>query len=420
MKFSKYYTAVAAALLLCTSLFTGCGPSTSSQPVSSVAESVEDVPDLDTSPLVYDTAEITIPESARIVALGEASHGAYEMQLLKTEVFQALVTNNDCRVFAIEGDFGGCAKVEEYIHGGDGTSEEAASQIGFAIYKTKEMADLIQWMREYNETAEEGHDLHFLGFDMQRYDNSKTALLSYLYENAPEQAVEYEEKLALLTNENMWNLTSDELKSAEADLTSLIETMDGGSFDAGFAKECARSMLEFVQVTLNESQYNVYRDAAMKDKVDWICSHYDGMIFINGHNGHIAKESSSGYECMGALLYDSYKDAYFPIGTDIASCTFNSQTDEGFEVCSVENENTLTAQIGTSKGNYYYLDFSKVAEDTSWQKVLTSKQRMMALNVSLNQAMANFKPAYTLEIIPSKSYDGLIVVNQTEPTHLLP
>ncbi|MDD3221555.1 MAG: erythromycin esterase family protein [Clostridia bacterium] len=420
MKFSKCYAVATAGLVLCASLFTGCGQRTPSQPVSSVAESIEDAPDLDISALVYDTAEITIPESARIVALGEASHGAYEMQLLKTEVFQALVTNNDCRVFAIEGDFGGCAKVEEYIHGGDGTAEEAASQIGFAIYKTEEMADLIQWMREYNETAGEGRDLHFLGFDMQRYDNSKAYLLSYLYENTPELAAEYEEKLALLTNENMWNLTSDELKSAEADLTSLIETMDGGSFDADFAKECAQSMLEFVQVRLNESQYNVYRDAAMKDKVDWICSHYDGLIFINGHNGHITKESSSGYECMGALLYNSYKDAYFPIGTDIANCTFNSQTDDGFEVCSVENANTLTAQLDTTKGNYYYLDFSRVAEDTSWQNVLNSKQRMMALNISLNQAMINFKPAYTLEIIPSESYDGLIVVNQTEPTHLLP
>lgn len=70
----------------------------------------------------------------RIVCLGEASNGASELQQLKADVFKALVINNNCRVFAIEGDFGSCAKVDEYIHGGSGTAEEVVVSCEFSIF----------------------------------------------------------------------------------------------------------------------------------------------------------------------------------------------------------------------------------------------------------------------------------------------
>ena len=94
--------------------------------------------------------DIKIPEGTRIVALGEATHGNREFQQLKLDVFQETVKNAGVRAFALEGDFGGCEYVNRYIHGGDGTAEEAAAAIGFAIYRTNEMAELISWMREYS------------------------------------------------------------------------------------------------------------------------------------------------------------------------------------------------------------------------------------------------------------------------------
>ena len=51
---------------------------------------------------------ITVPESAKIIALGEATHGNAEFQQLKLEVFKLMVKNNGVRAFALEGDYGGC------------------------------------------------------------------------------------------------------------------------------------------------------------------------------------------------------------------------------------------------------------------------------------------------------------------------
>ena len=112
--------------------------------------------------------DITIPENAKIIALGEATHGNVEFQQLKLDVFKQMVEDYGVRAFVLEGDYGGCEQVNRYIHGGEGTAQEAAAAIGFAIYRTDEMAELISYMKQYNESAAEGEDLRFYGSDMQR------------------------------------------------------------------------------------------------------------------------------------------------------------------------------------------------------------------------------------------------------------
>ncbi|MFA9466635.1 MAG: erythromycin esterase family protein [Velocimicrobium sp.] len=401
---------IVLALTLCLSLLVGCGQSTAQ---------------LDNSSFNYDISSITVPDTVRIVGLGEASHGASELQQLKVDVFKALVTNNNCRVFAIEGDFGGCAKVDEYIHGGSGTVEEVVARIGFRIYRTQELADLVQWMREYNQTAADGEDLHFLGFDMQRYDNNKSFLMHYLENTTPHLATEYESKFTNLTDDKMYELNDGSLASAESDISALISAMSkeipeneqNASFD--FAMQCAQSILENTQLRRNSKQYNALRDVAMKNKVDWICNQYEGLIFINGHNGHIAKISGSGYDCMGSQLDQTYADKYFTIGTDVEQCQFNGQSGNGYKVFNVKNENALTAQLDKIPKDFYYLDFAKVLNDSAWQDVLNSSQKMLGLNVSFSAWQKLLKMTHTMSVVPQKSYNAIIVLKSTTPTHLL-
>ena len=91
-------------------------------------------------------SELTVPDEAQIVALGEATHGNKEFQQLRLDIFQVLVEKYGVRAFALEGDFGGCEAINRYIHGADGTAAEALSATGFAIYRTEEMESLVEWM----------------------------------------------------------------------------------------------------------------------------------------------------------------------------------------------------------------------------------------------------------------------------------
>ena len=108
-------------------------------------------------------SELTVPDEVQIVALGEATHGNKEFQQLRLDVLQVLVEKYGVRAFALEGDFGGCEAINRYIHGEGGTAAEALSATGFAIYRTEEMENLVEWMRDYNASAAQGDDLRFYG-----------------------------------------------------------------------------------------------------------------------------------------------------------------------------------------------------------------------------------------------------------------
>lgn len=75
--------------------------------------------------------------------------------------------------------------------GGLGTGKDAVSAIGFTIYQTEEMENLISWMREYNKSAAQGNDIRFYGFDMQRKEYNYQYLLEAV-KNAGMDAEELE------------------------------------------------------------------------------------------------------------------------------------------------------------------------------------------------------------------------------------
>lgn len=374
-----------------------------------------------------DVGTVTVPEDVLVVGLGEASHGVKEYQEMKAEVFQALVGHNGCRTFVIEGDFGSALKVDDYIHGGEGTAKEAAAWIGFRIYRTEEMEALIEWMRAYNETAGEGADLHFYGMDMQWADNSKDYVFRVLEQVSPDSSAKYREALAFLNDDEMYDISAEAFGQGLSVAEGLIQEVDSaeesiveifGNETFAFARECARSIYNCCDIRKSDREYNTVRDSHMAEKVQWFMEHGDGsVIFINGHNGHIGKVNSASYDCLGSLLAQQLGDGYFAIGTDAEITSFNSQTDDGFEELRVENQNALTELAAGTEQGFYYIDFGTAAADSGWNRVLSEKQRMTSLNVVVVTAMKAF---YTIQAIPGDMFDAMIVFGEVSPTTLVP
>lgn len=374
-----------------------------------------------------DVGTVTVPEDVLVVGLGEASHGVKEYQEMKAEVFQALVGHNGCRTFVIEGDFGSALKVDDYIHGGEGTAKEAAAWIGFRIYRTEEMEALIEWMRAYNETAGEGADLHFYGMDMQWADNSKDYVFRVLEQVSPDSSAKYREALAFLNDDEMYDISAEAFGQGLSVAEGLIQEVDSaeesivemfGNETFAFARECARSIYNCCDIRKSDREYNTVRDSHMAEKVQWFMEHGDGsVIFINGHNGHIGKVNSASYDCLGSLLAQQLGDGYFAIGTDAEITSFNSQTDDGFEELRVENQNALTELAAGTEQGFYYIDFGTAAADSGWNRVLSEKQRMTSLNVAVVTAMKAF---YTIQAIPGDMFDAMIVFGEVSPTTLVP
>ena len=416
MKLKRIF-AICLSTAICLALFTGCGNTKST--VSA-----------DLSYTQSDIGTLSVPANVQIVGLGEASHGVAQYHQMKADVFKALVENNGCHTFIIEGDFGGALKVDQYINGGDGIAEEAVAEIGFAIYRTQEMADLVDWMRSYNERVSSENALHFYGMDVQRFDNNKEYLFSVLNQTCPELSAEYSKSLAQLTDENRNSLDKTTLNSAKESVSELIGKLDAAETDItsrlgqsafDFARECANTIYACCEVQLSDN-YNATRDQYMYEKVEWILQHGDNtVLFINGHNGHIGKTSVAGYTCLGKLLSEKLGGGYYSIGTDAQKTQFNSQTDNGgFEVMEVSNANDLNSQFSDGdSGQYYFIDFASASSDEVWEQILSEKQSITTLNVSLSGMEKLLKAAYTVNITPQDTFDGMIVFHSVTPSTIL-
>lgn len=102
---------------------------------------------------------------ARVVALGEATHGTREFFQLKHRMVEFLATQMGFTVFAIEANMPEAYRVNDFVLHGHGDPKQLLKGMYFWTWDTQEVLDMILWMREFNQSGK-GH-IEFTGFDMQ-------------------------------------------------------------------------------------------------------------------------------------------------------------------------------------------------------------------------------------------------------------
>lgn len=374
-------------------------------------------------------SEITIPEEAKIIALGEATHGNAEFQQLKLDVFQIMVEKYGVKAFALEADYGCCETANRYIHGGEGTAEQAADALDFQIYKTDEMANLLRWMREYNETAGEGEDICFYGFDMQRYD----ANYEHLIEAAKALGADTTELEKIWNNGELNTEYTDEQReeTIKAVKTELLEKEEKETNRAVHFSDILLQNIELGKTMENAWAGIALRDKLMSENIMWILDEEEARgnsrIFISGHNGHVSQFGSYDNEnkYMGNLLADNIgEDAYFVIGTDFYKTTNNMpKTSVERTKFTVYSHDPLAKAAKKCGYESCFLDFSKIPDESVLKNEVTEYCYMGSLGENqltiLNRIVMRVLP-YTYRIwgSPVSMYDGMIFVTEAHPTEI--
>ena len=367
-------------------------------------------------------SELRIPESTRIVALGEATHGNREFQALKLEVFRVLVENCGVRALALEGDFGGCEAVNRYIHGGEGSAEDAAAAIGFAIYRTQEMADLIAWMRSYNETAPEGQDLRFYGFDMQRYEYNHR----FLSEAAQTRGIAAPELEQLWDGDDYSDqYSADERAAIYTDVRQKLADA-GDGYDAHFADILLQNIELGKRWSDASGEATALRDQYMAENTLWILEQEqhrgNDRIFITGHNGHLEQKGSydAEHKVMGNLLADELgADAYFAIGTDFYKTTVNlPKKNGGRSTHTFYSHDPLAKAARENGGAECWLDFSAIPDSSVLKKQVTDYCWMGSVGEGYSALMSLLPMSYRVWRSPAELYDGMILVPRATPTEI--
>ena len=323
--------------------------------------------------------EFEIPSDVRVVGIGEATHGNREFQLVKKDVLEKVVNDGNGRCICFEMATGDAAMLNDAIHDKDSDLVEAISKQSYPLYDTPEMVQLLQWMKNYNQTVPYEESLMFYGVDIQ---GSQTAV-GYMQNlcNKEDTLFTEEEKEKLLSmniayvddfrNERDFFVSLQERLSMEDDLRAK---------QLAIVAKCVVLGIDAPNYDEHPDEFATNRDYQMgqllKDYSDLEDERGYKQVVITAHNAHVMKGGSSVLpseddNTMGDNINNLFDGSYYCIGTGFYEGEVNIHTAGTYEdnyeradhyFCS---DDPIAYQAKFMENGTYCLDFSKVTDENS-------------------------------------------------------
>jgi erythromycin esterase-like protein len=130
---------------------------------------------------------------ARLVLIGEASHGTHEFYRIRAELTKALVLGRNFNLVAVEADWPDAYRVNRWVRHAQTESGPEAALDDFTrfprwMWRNRDVAEFIHWLRTHNERREAGDRVGFYGLDLYSLHASMEAVLIYLRKVDPAAA----------------------------------------------------------------------------------------------------------------------------------------------------------------------------------------------------------------------------------------
>ena len=265
--------------------------------------------------------------NARIVSLGEASHGTREIFQMKHRLLEYLVKEKGVTVFAIEANWPASQAADRYIKTGEGDPRQALKDMDFWTWQTEEVLAMLEWMREYNKAPGDHPILSFTAFDMQRWDVAAARVTAFVRRHArPEDAAAVEaayKGLAALPERTLRDPAFQGAAEQAEKVIALLETRREALAKAASAaafRDALQMSRIVAQATRNRTPAatSSYRDEMMAKNVEWLANeaHPGEKIVLWAHNGHVATngDSTSAWRPMGSWLRQTLGRQMYVLG----------------------------------------------------------------------------------------------------------
>lgn len=303
---------------------------------SKAFKTVEPSPEANPNPASFEDLSYfkEIVGDARIIALGESTHGTSEFFKLKHRLLQYAALELGVRVFILEDNQLLVERINTYVLTGSGEAERVMKGL-FAVWNTQEMLELIKWTRTYN-VAHPVDPIEFVGMDVQ---NPKLALqhLEEFILHRDEQLYRKSYKLLKGIRKN-WSQSFmqsiDTLKAWDkaAELNyKLIEQHKeewlqecknkADSVTVEWVLKNARTIKQYTETVLGGIFAG--RDKNMAENVEWILNQRgkDTKVLIWAHDSHVSRGDAPSLSAnyffgmsMGAYLSDKFDEDYKAFG----------------------------------------------------------------------------------------------------------
>ncbi|MFJ9677880.1 erythromycin esterase family protein [Streptomyces sp. NPDC101194] len=283
---------------------------------------------------------------AKVVGLGEATHGSHEFFTMKERVFRHLVEKKGFTTFALELSWSAGLQIDDYLQTGKGDAREIAEEtLTNSPWDREEFVSLIEWMRDYNRHHPD-RTVHFMGDDIGAPALSDAffgRVTGYVQKNNPEALPRLDELYTgLRPIDDVFAYLGKPLaerqqlaaKAQQAlELVSGLKGSGGEAFD--WAEQNARSVAqtaEFLTLNPDDPESNAasqrFRDEVMAQNVSWWQQRTGQKVLLSAHNDHVAYVSSDPEtysKTQGSFLRDTMGRNYLPIGFTFNQGSFLSK-----------------------------------------------------------------------------------------------
>src|SRR3982751_2558138 len=127
---------------------------------------------------------------ARVVLLGEASHGTSEFYRARAEISRRLVERHGFTIVAAEADWPDAATIDRYVRHRAWREGELRAFERFPtwMWRNREFDSFIRWLHDYNANRAYERMTGFYGLDLYNLGGSMRAVIDFLEREDPELA----------------------------------------------------------------------------------------------------------------------------------------------------------------------------------------------------------------------------------------
>jgi erythromycin esterase len=377
---------------------------------------------------------------ARIVGMGEATHGTWEFHAIRHRLVRTLVTEHGLRAVAFEDNFSGLRPVDEYVRHGEGDLDTAMAAIGSYPFHSTEVRRMLSWLRSYNEGRPADDRVGVYGLDMQTPDHAAARVRSYLRQVDPAYLDTVDERLNDVEGSVDRQFDESEVErllDTAAELRSRLEDRREAYVDAS-SQSAWQLALRHVRVIEQNGLWGEahlegetgkerllmafdVRDRMNAENATWLAEFVDGPIAFWAHNMHVKRgkraEGPDGERppAQGEFLAREHGSDYYPLMLTFGRGSFTARFRTGSLGTPEVDEpaDGTVAEVGVEVDHpRFFLDFDAASADAD---VAAWLDRTHALHsVGLLWGGAVDAKAFR----PRAEADGLLFVEETTPTEL--
>ena len=363
---------------------------------------------------------------------------------MKHRLVQYLVEEMGYRAFVMEINADGALSVNDYILNGQGTIEDALTGLGYNVYQTEEVRDMLQWMKEYNDNADNESKIKFYGMDCRTY--------YYLLKYIDEYAAAIDKDIKKEIRDNLKEIYSypdgdyngreyKEICEGADNAIDLVKSKAGYCSSNNLKEEYDSLLYTLHQLKSSMEYYGVKyakgdgtmktietRDRIMAENISYIYDYElekgNDKVIVWAHNLHIGS-SQYDWDSLGWNLKKVYGEEYYALGFEFLKGKFSSVDSRDYEIQRYNNMKEFEAPDCDPQGISILLDTAGIPN--YFIKVSNTGDKELDEKLSEKLSFHGIGCPYYVEYrdtcfryeIPNTLFDGLIYIRDTTASKVI-